>query len=334
MVQAAATLGYLISYDVLFLGVFVGLAAVANRGGAAVRGPFMAAMVGRSRLVSYRARVRSVANAAMAMGAGLGGVMLGFGSPQAVGVAVGLVPLGYLLGAAISLSVSLPFAGALGRAPGAGADGPGASSLPVSRNPRFLAVVCLNAVLSVHVPLLSVAFPLWISGRTSAPDYMISSVILINTIGVVVMQVPVSVFIKTPADAARASLAAGSALALAALLLAYSGQVAGPRQVLLVIVAALLHLAGELWHSAASWELAFTLAPTDRLGEYQGAFNAGTDLSLVIGPTIFGVLVVAPGVFGWWVLAGALVLSGALMWAVVRGAPSDVSETATAQDPA
>ncbi|AMD86609.1 MFS transporter [Actinomyces radicidentis] len=323
VLQAMTAAGYLVSSSVWLLGVVVGLGAIAGRGGAAVRGPFMAALVGRERLVTYRAKVRSVANAAMAVGAALGGIALGFGSGLAVGTAMGMVPVGYLLGALLTASVTLPHAGGTKAGPkkeSAVATQPSAQSLPVQRNLRFLIVVGLNAVLMVHVPLLGVAFPLWISGRTSAPSYLISVVVLINTVGVVLLQVPISKFVKTPRDAARACLATGVALASASLLLVYSSKGSALLQAAVIVVAALLHLVGEVWQSAASWELAFELAPEDRLGEYQGAFNSGMDLSLMLGPAVFGMLVSAPSLAGWWILAATLVLAGRLMGLAVRRA--------------
>ena len=325
VVQAVAAAGYLVSTSPVLLGVMVGAVSIAGRGGAAVRGPFMAAMVGRERLVTYRATVRSVANAAMAVGAALGGVALGYASPTATTIAMGAVPVGYLLGAALTASVSLPYANApRGSAEGGKTESsprtPAIASVPVMKNPRFLMVVGLSAILMTHVPMLSVAFPLWISERTSAPSYLISVVVLINTIGVVLVQVPMSTFVKTPRDAAHACLGTGLALTAAVLLLVCSSSLAGPLQVTALIVAALFHLIGELLQSAASWELAFGLAPEDRLGEYQGTFNSGLDLSVMIGPTVFSILVTTPALIGWWVLAGIQVLAGVMMGVAVRRA--------------
>lgn len=325
VVQAAATAGYLVSTSPLLLGLMVGVASIAGRGGAAVRGPFMAAMVGREHLVTYRAKVRSVANAAMAVGAALGGVALGYASPIATTIAMGAVPIGYLFGAALTASVSLPYAsapksnvesGKINFTPTTSAT----ISVSVMKNPHFLTVIGLSAILMAHVPLLSVAFPLWISGRTSAPNYLISVVTLINTIGVVLVQVPISAFVKTPRNAAHAYFGTGLALAAAVLLLVNSSNLTGLFQVTALVGAAIFHLVGEVLHSAASWELAFELAPEDRLGEYQGAFNSGMDLSVMIGPTVFSILVTTPSLIGWWILAVTQILAGVMIGVAVRQA--------------
>lgn len=321
VVQAIAVAGYLVSFSAYILALVVAVSVVAARGGAAVRGPFMAALVGRDRLVTYRAKVRSVANAAMACGAALGGVMLGMNSMRATIGAMAAVPVSYLLGAALTATVHLPFAHVRTPRTAMSKASPKAKcSRPVSRNPRFLSVVAVNAVLMAHVPLLGVAFPLWISERTSAPTYLISAVVLINTIGVVLIQVPLSSFVKTPRAASLACLGAGIALAASSLVLAYSIIWTGVLQMIAILIAGLLHLVGEVWHSAASWELAFELAPRDRLGEYQGAFNSGMDMSQMIGPALFGVLVTSPSMMGWWVLASALIASGMLMGTTVSRA--------------
>lgn len=323
LIQAIAVAGYLVSFSPLTLAFVVGGSVVAGRGGAAVRGPFMVALVGRDRLVTYRAKVRTVANAAMACGAALGGIALGMSSIKGIVVAMAMVPVTYLFGAAVTATVQLPFAHMrqhMGE--GSKVSAKNAVSRPVARNPRFLVVVALNAILMMNVPLLGVAFPLWISERTSAPTYLVSAVVLINTIGVVLLQIPVSTFVKTPRDASRACLGAGVALASASMILAYSTLLAGVLQIGAIIVAALLHLIGEVWHSAASWELAFELAPNNRLGEYQGTFNAGLDLSQIVGSALFGILVAVPSLVGWWALAFTLLTAGALMSTAVSRAMS------------
>ncbi len=317
IVQAIAVAGYLVSTSILLLGLVVGLVSIAGRGGAAIRGPFIAAMVGRDRLVPYRAKVRSVANAAMAGGAAIGGLALGFTSPTAVTAAMCAVPLAYFFGATLTIWIELPHDNSLKYRSGLqGAPDSielAAKSKPAIKNIRFMVVVGLSAILVSHVPLLAVAFPLWISERTTAPTYLISVVVLINTVGVTLIQVPVAGQVKTIRDATSACFGAGAALAVAVFFLVASSALHGWSQIAAIVIAAVLHLFGELLHSAASWALAFDLAPEDRLGEYQGVFNSGMDLSVMIGPTLFSALVAASSPIGWWIFAAVLLLAGILI---------------------
>ena len=134
------------------------------------------------------------------------------------------------------------------------------------------------------------------------------------------VQVPISAFVKTPRNAAHAYFGTGLSLAAAVLLLVNSSNLTGLFQVTALVGAAIFHLVGEVLHSAASWELAFELAPEDRLGEYQGAFNSGMDLSVMIGPTVFSILVTTPSLIGWWILAVTQILAGVMIGVAVRQA--------------
>jgi hypothetical protein len=75
-------------------------------------------------------------------------------------------------------------------------------------------------------------------------------------------------------------------------------------------------------YSAASWELVYALAPDDATGEYQGVYNAGLDLSMLVAPTLFAWLASGRHTPEWLVVAGLFVLCALLLRPVAgRGTP-------------
>jgi hypothetical protein len=71
-----------------------------------------------------------------------------------------------------------------------GADGAatGDSVFAVFRDRGYVLVGTFNMLLTLHIPLIDVAFPLWIVQHTAAPDWIIGAVFVVNTALVVVPQ--------------------------------------------------------------------------------------------------------------------------------------------------
>jgi MFS family permease len=75
---------------------------------------------------------------------------------------------------------------------------------------------------------------------------------------------------------------------------------------------------GEIWHAAASFELAFGLALPHAQGQYAGAFSLGQGVANAAGPAILTALCLDHGLPGWLVLGALLMGLGLLMPCVVR----------------
>ncbi|MFJ2828596.1 hypothetical protein ACIPC1_13635 [Streptomyces sp. NPDC087263] len=52
-----------------------------------------------------------------------------------------------------------------------------------------------------------------------------------------------------------------------------------------LVAGAVLQVLAEMQQSAGSWQLAFDLAPADRMGEYQGFFGTGVTVARTMGPS-------------------------------------------------
>ncbi|MEV4757498.1 MFS transporter [Micromonospora sp. NPDC049559] len=289
----------------LLVGAGAALADAAFRG---ARGAVIAGAVPPDQRVRTRAYLRATTN----VGISLGSVIAGFGIAADTRTAYVLLVLAdsvsYLAAAAIL--TRLP---AIPPMP-APAHGP---RLVALRDRPFLTFTLLDGLMSMHFSLLNIALPLWIAGHTSAPHWLISVLMLVNTSMVILLQVRASRGTEEVPRAARASRRAGLAIAAACALFAASGMVPTPVAVGLLVLGAFVHVVGELWHAAAGWGLSFGLAPAHAQGQYQGAYGMGLQLGNMLAPVVVTTLALGWGVPGWLVLGALFLGLGALVPPVV-----------------
>ncbi|MEV5764284.1 MFS transporter [Micromonospora sp. NPDC052213] len=289
----------------LAVGAATALADAADRG---ARGALIAGSVPADQRVRTRAYLRATTNVGISVGAVLAGFALAADTRAAYVALILTAATTYLLAAAVF--TRLP---AIPPAP-APAQGP---RLVALRDRPFLAFTVLDGLMSMHFGLLNIALPLWIVGHTRAPAWVISGLMLVNTLVVVLFQVRAARGTESLAGAARASRRAGLAIAAACVLFAASGGLPTVAAVALLVAGALAHVVGELWHSAAGWGISFGLAPEHAHGQYQGAYSMGFELGRMIAPVVVTTLAVGWGVPGWLLLGGLFLLLGALVPGVV-----------------
>jgi MFS family permease len=178
------------------------------------------------------------------------------------------------------------------------------------RDPQYLTVVALTSVFAVHFGLQTVGLPLWIAGHTEAPTVMISVLLVLNTVLVALFQVRFARGATTVPGAARTMTRACVVLAVACGI--YAAAAAGDvvLAVALLVLAALVHAAAELWGEAGSWTLSFDLADDRTAGAYQGVSAMGHAVAMMIAPLLVTVTAISHGAVGWAVLAGLFLLVG------------------------
>ncbi|MER7168604.1 MFS transporter [Micromonospora sp. NPDC000207] len=184
------------------------------------------------------------------------------------------------------------------------------------RDLRFLGLALLNGVLFLHMVILSVALPLWIITRTSAPEPIVGVVLLVNTVLAVTLQVRFSRGGDDLGHAGRLQRRAGVALAVFCVLAAASAGSPPAVATAVVLLAAVALTFGELWQSAGGWGVSFQLAPADRRNYYLGLYNLGASGIAVLGPGLLTVAVVGRGPVGWLVLGGVFLVTGFLVAAI------------------
>ncbi|MFJ4206558.1 MFS transporter [Streptomyces sviceus] len=280
--------------------VLVGcLTAATGESGVGVRTALITALTEEGERIAALARYRVISQIAMAAGAGLGALVIGAGSRLAytsmlIGTAVAFLSAGLLV-------IRLPSVPRQPRRHKAGR---------VMRDAPYLALAALVGVLTFNWSMLSVGIPLWVAEETDAPRWTSGVVLVANTVAIALLQVRFSRSAETVPGAGRATLQSGLLLALSCAVFALTAVTAHGLTVMVLFVAAAIHIAGELLYVAGSWGLSVGLMPDDAKGEYQGAMAAGTATAQALGPLLMTTLVLGwPGP-GWLALGALFIAAG------------------------
>ncbi|MER6949364.1 MFS transporter [Nonomuraea sp. NPDC000554] len=253
----------------------------------------------------FRGYLRSVGNLAIALGTVAAGFAIQADTRAAFLTVMICRSLTYLVSGLILLW--LPPLTLEGAPEGAGGADRGWAAL---RDRTYLTLTGINAVMSLHFTIPTFLLPLWIVEHTSAPRWTISAALVLNTIMVVVLQVHISRNVADVPSAGRAMRWAGAALWVGMLLMALAEGVPPWFGALLLAAGVIAYTLGEIWHSAASAEYSFGLAPPHAQGQYAGVFGLGHGLGEGVSPAVMSALPLALGLPGWLVLATLLLVAG------------------------
>jgi dipeptide/tripeptide permease len=161
---------------------------------------------------------------------------------------------------------------------------------------------------------------LWIVGQTDAPRWLVGAAALINTALVVLFQVRAGRSVDDPVSAGRAIRRSGLAFLLGMAAIAAAAELSTGPAVLVIVLAIVGHTIGELWHTAGSLELQFSLAPAHAQGQYAGLFGFGSGLANVAAPSVLALFCITWGAPGWLFLGGLFAVVGLITPPVVRWA--------------
>ncbi|MFJ6935119.1 MFS transporter [Streptomyces sp. NPDC101132] len=292
-----------------------------------------ATRVAGERRATYQALSRSAANAGYAVGAGIAAAGLAVGTRGAYELLILANALSYLLAAALTWrtaeppavriseprpvrAAEPPAAGAAepptapaAPAPPAAVVGP-APSAAVAANPwrdrGYLRFVLLDIPLCLDDAILSVGLPLWLVHHTDAPHALVPAFLFLNTVLVVVLQLPVSAKVERPRQAARSVAWYGLFLLGACALVAVTPARGPWTASATLLAAAVLVTAAELVRSVSSWELAVSLAPTEGKASYLGVAGISSATQKAAGPLLLTAAVTPAGPVGWLALGAAV----------------------------
>ncbi|MFK0160477.1 MFS transporter [Streptomyces sp. NPDC090499] len=308
VVQALAVAGLVFVRSVPSLIVFLCVAELAVSAGTAARGPLTRAL-GAPSPTRYRSYLRALNNIALGCGALAAGVVVQLDTRTAyVGLILGTAVL-FLLSAAVASRVpSVPPV----KAPAESGRWPALKDRP------YVVLTVLDGIMSIQTQVLIFALPLWIIGHTQAPRWFVGASVAVNTALVVCLQVRVSRGVDSNAAAGRTVRRAGAAFLLATALIAVAGGAPGWVAMVVVVLGVIVHTVGELWHTAASFELSFGLAPEHAQGQYSGLFAIGQGLSNAVGPPLLGLVCIGWGEPGWLVMGAVFLAAGQAVPLVVN----------------
>ncbi|MGI5232566.1 hypothetical protein [Actinoallomurus sp. CA-142502] len=276
--------------------------------------------------VTERARLQSIGNGAVAVGAAVGGLALGLGEIGALRVVVAGDALLYLVTSLLvarGIRISAP-------APTASAGRPVAGGAGRATLPQLVATVAASA-LYLYMPMLSVALPLMITNASGVPRWTISACFLANTLGVMAMQRRVAIRVAT-AERTRHALLTGAALLATSSGLLWTtllGHRLAPALIALGLGAGIVtQVLGEVRFAVGAWDLGYRLAPTSGTAAWQATYGAAVPIARSAGPAVLAPL--AGFELGWIVPAGLFLAGGIAMATVV--APRSVRRPGSARD--
>jgi hypothetical protein len=189
----------------------------------------------------------------------------------------------------------------------------------IARDWRFAAVTAGSALLALHIPMLTVVTPLWLAEETSVPLSTMGGLFLLNTLVIVLFQVPLARLVRTVRDGVWAAAVAAGCLMACCVALALASLPPVPAAIGLFALAVLALTMAEIWQNAAGWALSFGLSPTDRRQPaYLGFFGTGQTAVVLMGPALLALLIALQGTAAFATIAGLLLL-GALCVRVGAG---------------
>ncbi|MEV7025734.1 MFS transporter [Kitasatospora sp. NPDC093558] len=280
--------------------------------------PVNQAMVGQLFSGSERARVaavvRSIRNLGFTVGIGVSALALATGTAAAFRWLVGLNALSFLVTVVLLARLRVPPPAGPQQRP---ADAKEAPARAPWRHPLFVVLTVANGVLMLHDTVLTLLVPLWVSNHTATPTWLVSVLLMLNTVLAIAFQLRVTKQADTVPAAVRAFRRCGLVLAGGCLCFAaatFLDHVA--LAVAALVLGMVLHTAGELLQTAASWTVSFALAPEEQQGRFLAFFWLGSSGKDIAGPTLGLGLMALTGAGGWLVLAGAFLAAGLVCAAV------------------
>ena len=202
----------------------------------------------------------------------------------------------------------------------------------VFRHRPFMSFIFLNTTLiAVSIPLLSELFPVFAKNEASVSESGIGLIFFLNTILIVVIQLPVAKLLE--GRRRMTALARMAVLFAVTWLLVLVGGVwlDGGAATALFAVAFLVFAVGECLHGTVQGPLVSELAPPRLLGRYMALSASSWQVAFIVGPAAGGFILQAEP-FALWPLASVICLAGGA-WALrleqrlpqeVRRSPVDV----------
>lgn len=181
-------------------------------------------------------------------------------------------------------------------------------SVDALRDRSYRNAAAINSIMSLHLSILSIGIPLWITQHTHVPRYAVGPLLVINAVLVILLQVPISSLAKTVDKSLMLIRAAGLALAACCVLLAVAAKLPLALGVAALAGAVAFLTLAEMAQSSGGWTLAYELAPTAARAEALTTFGLGISAQFVVGPVLLSDAVIAHGSSGWVVLGAVFLL--------------------------
>ncbi len=277
--------------------VVAALAGLAESGVAPVRQAYLGTITTQENRVATLAFNRVVRNIGATLSTPALGVALAVDSAIAFRLLIGAGAVSVLIVALIA--VKLP---ETRTAAPVVADHPAPKAMGVMRDRPYIGLSLLNGFLILHMELLEIGVPLWVTGHTDAPAWATSVLLFVNVLVAIGFQMQVGRTVTDVKSAAGAMRRGGYSLLFASVMFALTGSLPSLACAVVLAGAVVLLTLTELLQSAGSWGLSYDLADTRRLGAYQGAWSVGTQLVRSGGPFLITLTLSSREETGWLVI--------------------------------
>ncbi|NGY63251.1 MFS transporter [Lentzea sp. NEAU-D13] len=180
----------------------------------------------------------------------------------------------------------------------------------VLANRPFLTLTALNVPIAFGYMVLAVALPVYITTQLGAPTGLVGTLYAVNTIGIALLQIPVTRFLvrfpRTRTTATGAAVIGVSFVVFAAL-----GVVSSSAAVLLAgaFAATALFTLGELMHGATASALVSSAAPAETRGRHLSVYQFSWAIPTATAPAVLTWLMTFSATGMWLVLAAAVTAS-------------------------
>ena len=281
---------------------------------ATARNALVAQIMTGPKRAEFRAYLRAVTNTGMAIGTGIAAIALHLDTAAGYRAVLWLNVASFAVITVMAASIVEPAATESATRP---------RVFDAFRDGRAVLFTVLTSLMMVHYFVLEIGIPLWVVGHTEAPKWLVSALLLMNTLVCVVAQVAVARRVSTVPSAVRALARSGWFL-LAGCVVVAAAAGRGPvgAGAVLVVGAGLL-VAGELWQASGNFVLTFDLARPEAMAAYQGLFGMSYQLAAIIAPTLIALLPIGLGAPGWWLLGAILLGASLLAGPVARSLAAD-----------
>ncbi len=189
----------------------------------------------------------------------------------------------------------------------------------VYRDGRFITVAVANAVLMMHDSMLFILIPLWVVQRCGLSPTASSTLLILNTVITVVIQVRLAKYAKGVRGAMRLLRWSIVALVIAGLLLGLADDDAAVWQLLALLTGAVVLLTvGENLHAVSGWELSFLMSDPEKRAQYLSLFSLGYTGQQIIGPVLMTAVVLPWGMSGVMVVTAMFVVAALVTSVAVK----------------
>lgn len=296
------------------------LALVAGAGNGAFapsHSSLLAALTSREQRTAAYALTRVTDN----LGFGFGGLIGGL-------IATTSVPVSFDLLFAVDAGTFLAFIGLLFFVPAVRAPSLMRSGgfRAVARDRTFVWLLALTAVLvaAVYAPIATL-LPPYVNEHASVSPAGIGVVFFVNTVVLVVAQLPIAKALEARRRFHALALAAALFTITCASVLAVGTWLDSSTAVVALCAAIVVFSLGECVHGAVLNPLVADLAPADLIGRYMGLRTSSFQLGYLAGPTIGSFLLAAAPASLWLGCSGACILAAGGFLRLGRGLAPEVA---------